>query len=220
MRVEQLSPHIWSCKSWMLFTIQVWLVKEEDGLVLVDAGMKGMVRGIEGAIAAIGLPLRRILLTHGHSDHVGSAETLAHKYGVPVYLHANDIPYAEGQQPFPGRKRAERLLPQGLVQPLADDGGEGLAPVGSLRPYWTPGHSPGHTAYYHETDRVLLGGDLFTTKQGRLNRPMPMFTADMPRAVRSAGILRELNPALLAVCHSPALAEPAVQLDTYLAKWQ
>lgn len=88
--------------------------------------------------------------------------------------------------------------------------------MGGLRPYLTPGHSPGHVAYYHEQDRVLLAGDLFTSRRGRIGRPMAIFTADMAEAVRSAAIVSALQPERLEVCHGGPVLNPGEQVDQYL----
>ena len=89
--------------------------------------------------------------------------------------------------------------------------------MAGLRPYLTPGHSPGHVAYYHEQDRVLLAGDLFTTRRGRIGRPMAIFTADMAEAVRSAAIVARLRPDRLEICHGGPVLNPAEQIVEYLA---
>lgn len=234
MRLERVSEHVWSLQSWLLFPVKVWLVKDADGLTLVDTGFSIMADGILRQIERLNLgPLQRILLTHGHGDHVGSVMKIHERYPLPVYAHQIELPYLEGALAYPRRRRAEPGLPKGLVQPLAEESGipspegpgaerlagrEGapLASIAGLRPYLTPGHSPGHVVYYHEQDRVLLGGDLFTAKRGQLRQPMAIFTADMAEAIRSSTILRELQPKRLEVCHGTPVLEPAAQLDAYL----
>lgn len=233
MKVERISEHVWSLQSWFLFPVKVWLVKDADGLTLVDAGFSMMANSILRQIERLDAgPLQRILLTHGHGDHVGSVTKIRERYAVPVYAHQIELPYLEGALPYPRRRRAEPGLPKGLVQPLAEESGssslsepgaeqvtgrEGaqLASVAGLRPYLTPGHSPGHVVYYHEQDRILLAGDLFTAKRGQLRQPMAIFTADMAEAIRSSSILRELQPKRLEVCHGTPVLEPATQLDAY-----
>nr|WP_232722323.1 MBL fold metallo-hydrolase [Geobacillus sp. Manikaran-105] len=88
-----------------------------------------------------------------------------------------------------------------------------------LTPIHTPGHSPGHVVYYHEKDRVLIGGDLFMSKKGQLKRPIAMFTANMEEAVESAGIVKELKPKVVSICHGCDVEEPHKQIDKYLAQF-
>ncbi|WP_135555607.1 MBL fold metallo-hydrolase [Paenibacillus cymbidii] len=214
MKIERVSEHIWSLRIWVLIPIHVWIVREEDGLTLVDAGLSGMAGGIVGLVDRLQAgPLRRIVLTHGHSDHVGALAKILRDRPVPVYAHRAEMPYMEGELPYPRRKKAVRFVAKGVAQPLPEDAEGRLAPIGSLTPYWTPGHSPGHVVYYHERDGVLLAGDLFNSRKGRLRRPM--FTPDMEQAVKSAAIVGELQPNRLEVCHGGPVLNPAAQLNGY-----
>lgn len=216
MRAERVSEHIWRLKSWLLVSVRVWVVVEPDGVTLVDAGMGFMARGILRFIDSLNAgPLKQILLTHGHSDHTGAVEAIRKERPVPVYAHRIELPYMQGELPYPGRKKAGVSVAPGVAQPLSVEAGGGLARVGGLKPYLTPGHSPGHVVYYHEQDQVLLAGDLFTSKKGKLRHPMAIFTADMAEAVRSSAIVGQLKPKRLEVCHSAPVFNPAEHLAEY-----
>lgn len=218
MKLEQVSEHIWALKTWMLFPVRVWIVAEEDGVTLVDAGMGSMAKGILRAVEQLGHgSIKQIVLTHGHSDHVGAIPSIMEKASIPVFVHPIEIPYMEGDHPYPGRKKAAASLPKKIVTPIAVDQDGSLQSFGSLKTYHTPGHSPGHVVYYHEKDGVLLAGDLFTSKMGKLHRPMPMFTADMQEAVRSSSILKVLKPRRVEVCHGKPIFEAADHLDEYVS---
>ncbi len=219
MKVEQISPHIWSLKTWMIIPIHVWAVRGKEGITLVDAGIPMMAKGISNTINQLNAgPLQRILLTHGHSDHTGSISAILKDHDVPVYAHSLEIPYLEGDLAYPRRKKPVASVSKGITQPLSA-GNEGeLELINGLRPYLTPGHSPGHTVYYHEEDQVLLAGDLFTSKNGRLKKPMPMFTADMEEAFKSSSIVSQLNPKRLEVCHGDTVLHPEAQMADYRIK--
>nr|WP_221401450.1 MBL fold metallo-hydrolase [Paenibacillus phyllosphaerae] len=201
----------------MIIPVQVWVVVEEDGVVLVDAGIPSMAGGIMKFIEKLNAgPLKAIVLTHGHSDHVGAIPKIRERYPVPVYVHAIEKPFMEGEAAYPRRKKAAASLAKGIASPLPDTSISNSARFGSLAIHWTPGHSPGHVAFYHEGDGVLLAGDLFTAKKGQLRKPMAMFTADMAEAMRSSQIVRQLQPKRLEVCHGSSVLNPASQMERYL----
>jgi glyoxylase-like metal-dependent hydrolase (beta-lactamase superfamily II) len=222
MKITQISEHIWSLKTWIIIPIHVWVVTDEDGVTLVDAGIPAMAKGILNFIESLQAgPLRRVVLTHGHSDHVGSINRIREVYpNIPVYVHGIELPYMEGALPYPRRKKAQVSLTAGIAQPLVQQTDEELASVGGLKPYHTPGHSPGHVVYYHKQDRVMLAGDLFTSKKGQLRKPMAIFTADMEEAVRSSAIVAELCPDRLEVCHGQSVFQPADQYRQYVLSMQ
>ncbi|WP_257349715.1 MBL fold metallo-hydrolase [Pseudalkalibacillus decolorationis] len=219
MKTKQISEHIWSLRTWMVIPIHVWVVVEEDGVTLVDAGISLMGKGILNFIENLQAgPLKRIVLTHGHSDHVGAINTILKENSVPVFAHSIEFPYMEGELAYPGRKKPAQSIEKNVAQPLNVDANDSLLPIGGLTPYLTPGHSPGHVVYYHTKDQVLLAGDLFTSKNGKLHRPIPMFTSNMGEAVKSSEIVRQVKPKRLEVCHGNPVINPADHLDTYIRK--
>jgi glyoxylase-like metal-dependent hydrolase (beta-lactamase superfamily II) len=217
MKATQISQHIWSLKAWIFIPIHVWVVIEEDGVTLVDTGIPMMANGIMKFIKRLNAgPLQRVVLTHGHVDHVGAIKPILRTGVVPVFAHRKEIPYIEGEHSYRPGKKAVATLPQGGTQALHENELGQLQPVGSLTPYFTPGHSPGHVVYYHEQDQVLLAGDLFSSKKGKLRKPL--FTPAMEEVLRSSDIVNKLRPARLEVCHGDSVFHPADQLDAYIAK--
>src|SRR5271157_692384 len=56
--------------------VNCFLVREDDGLTLIDTNLPGTARAILGAAKKLGSPIRKILLTHAHFDHTGSVDGL------------------------------------------------------------------------------------------------------------------------------------------------
>ena len=81
----------------------VYLLEDEGGVTLFDAGARTMTRAVASAGAKLG-GIRRIVLGHGHTDHRGIAPAL----GVPVLCHPEEVQDAEGSGGF-------RYWPEGLA---------------------------------------------------------------------------------------------------------
>src|SRR3954451_6448524 len=116
--------------------VNAYLVREADGLTLVDTMLGGSARGILDAARGAGLPIGRIVLTHAHGDHAGSLDALAAELpdaGVIVSereapLLAHDLRLVPGE---PGSK-LRGSWPKGIAtRPtrLVNDGDR----IGSLR---------------------------------------------------------------------------------------
>lgn len=139
MTITQISEHIWRLRLWVGIPIQVWIVTGKDGVTLVDAGLSGMAKTILAFIDRLNAgPLKRILLTHGHSDHVGAIPRILQKTPVPVLAHRIEIPFMEGDLPYPRRKKAAASIAPGVAQALPEDEKGQLEVLDGLRPILAP----------------------------------------------------------------------------------
>src|SRR4051795_9718859 len=74
-----------------LGAVNAYLVREDDGLTLVDTMLKGSGKRILAAAEQLGAPIVRIVLTHAHGDHIGSVDELARLLpGVEVLISERD----------------------------------------------------------------------------------------------------------------------------------
>jgi glyoxylase-like metal-dependent hydrolase (beta-lactamase superfamily II) len=124
-----------------------------------------------GAIDALGVDLKAILLTHTHFDHVGAVAPVAKATGAPVYCPELEVPVLQDIMafvPWPGFGPFESWDPEHTVK-----GGERLQIAGfDLDVLFTPGHSPGHVTYAVDGEKALFSGDvLFQSSIGRTDLP-------------------------------------------------
>lgn len=217
MEITKISENIWSLRTRVIIPITVWVVVEEDGVTLIDTGISFMAKGILKFIERLNAgTLKRILLTHGHPDHVGALKTILSKYPVPVYAHDKEIPYLQGELPYKEGKKTVTVLSNGNIQAFAENEQGQLQSISGLTPYHTPGHSPGHVAFYHEKDKVLLAGDLFASKKGKFTKPYFTPNEFMKDVLESSMIVNKLLLNQVEVCHGNSVFNPKAQLEAYI----
>lgn len=168
--------------------LNVYLIRSEDGWILVDTGfgIPGIFDELAAGFAHAGVApadLRLILLTHVHPDHGGNAPRLSAMSGAPIHLHSADIKLLKWiLRPGAAGLMGQRMLDAGaepdkvaesveacarlfsLFPPLPDalpfaDGEIIPTALGPLEVIPTPGHSPGHVSFYLREHGILLAGD-------------------------------------------------------------
>lgn len=137
---------------------------------VVDPG--GDVALVVDAISAVGVTPERILLTHGHMDHVGGTRELADRYDIPVEgPHREDAFWLDAlpaQSQMFGFPHTDSFTPDRWL----DEGDRVLVGEEEMSVLHCPGHTPGHVVFFHSDDRLAIVGDvLFQGSIGRTDFP-------------------------------------------------
>lgn len=239
---RKIAPGVWWLETGRGLTeSNVYFVRSGSDWALIDAASPGCGPAIRTTAAALfGANARpvAILLTHAHPDHSGSALELARMWDCPVYVHPDELPFAAATD-LGALAGYANPLDRWVIFPVL----RALPPlrVGAMRanarlkdvvrafdpaaavpglPDWvavpTPGHTPGHVAFFRPSDRVLIAGDAVLTLDlslgGFLRRRLgrigpcvagaPWYTIwNRRRATESVLALAHLEPQVLASGH-------------------
>jgi glyoxylase-like metal-dependent hydrolase (beta-lactamase superfamily II) len=204
----------------------VYLVRDGDGVLAFDAGIRQMVPTIARAAAGLG-GLTRIVLGHAHADHRGAAAGL----GAPVWCHEAERADAEGDGGMhsfdlsrldPVNRRVyAKLLPawDGGPVRVAQTLREG-DDVAGFQVVHLPGHAPGLIGLWRASDRLALSSDCFYTVdaqtfvKGAARLPHAAFTAEVEQARASLRKLAALEPAAAWPGHArPVTGDVRAQLE-------
>jgi glyoxylase-like metal-dependent hydrolase (beta-lactamase superfamily II) len=220
----------------------VYFVQSGSSWVLIDAALAHcgqLIRRTAESLFGANTRPASILLTHNHPDHAGSVAELARMWDCPVYVHPHELPYVAIEDLSTIEKYANpldrwiilpilRIMPRQRVEAMLSNGSikefvrafDPSAAIPGL-PDWecipTPGHTPGHVAFYRNSDRVLIAGDAVVTvnlnsiwgfllwglrqSKQRISGPPWYSTWNWQEANGSVALLAGLEPRVLATGH-------------------
>ena len=189
--LEQVLPGIWRLSETR--GSNVFLVEAADGrLALVDTGFASNADAILSQLRT-GFPGRELaamLLTHGHTDHVGAAAAVAESTGAIVIAGRGDCRETSAGMQLRSRsgggrmRRRFRLGPPARI-PVATavDARREVFPGITAVP--VPGHTPGSLCFVHEGAGAAFVGDLVIVHGQELTRPLPATNFDDSRYLAS-----------------------------------
>ncbi|MDO9353727.1 MAG: MBL fold metallo-hydrolase [Solirubrobacteraceae bacterium] len=208
--------------------VNAYLVREDDGLTLIDGLIGNQTKRILAAAERMGAPIKRVTITHAHPDHVGAIDKIL--AAVP------DAEFVVGERESKSLNAHVKLEPgepKGLILP--GNAGVKTVPnrlvnagdtIGSLQVHAAPGHSVGQVAFLDPRDGTLICGDAYSTVGGvattagpYLKFPLPgSFTWHKPTALETAKALRALDPSRLAPGHGRVVEQPGAAMDAAIAR--
>lgn len=230
-RVECAAPEVvadgvWLLRGGLARTMNVYLLRDDEtgGVVVFDAGEKGMAGAIAAAAAPLG-GISRVVLGHADTDHRGSAPPL--RALADVQCHPDAVEQAQGSG---GRDywRPDELPPDvrllhGLLHRFVWDGGpvhvDGTVREGDVVAGFEvvdlPGHAPGLIGLWRERDRVALVTDCvyLTDMHGKPQPPsvpLDAYNLDSEQARASVRKLAALRPDVVLPGHLGPLTGPDV----------
>jgi glyoxylase-like metal-dependent hydrolase (beta-lactamase superfamily II) len=213
-----------------------YLVVEEAGLTLVDAGLPGAWKQIFSYIDRINRSpseLIRVIVTHSHPDHTGPLKKLSQMTGAKIMAHSADT-RCEGKTesnwlhypaqpptfgwnvPLLHRIPAHELIEDGQILPV----------MGGLQVLHTPGHTPGSVCLYLEDHKLLFTGDTLLADGHCFRRPVPFPGTNFRDYRASVERLAQLSFETACVGHGKPLRQAGTaalrdMLDNYswMAPW-
>ena len=219
--MEMIIPGVYTFTGLMVG--RVYLLEDPDGLTIIDAGLGFAAARILKQLRQKGhspQDVKRLLVTHAHPDHIGGLRALQQATGAAVIASAVEQPYIEGTKPVPRAPKSDltggsRLMygqatlvdqPVPVNRTLQD--GEMMAEVlDGLQVIYTPGHSPGHTSYWHPEKGILFSGDVIMRMTGNLSLPFAAFTPSMDENKRSIRRVIALKPRIVCFGHGQPMRE-------------
>lgn len=171
----------------------VYLVENQDKLILIDTGMPRNDKKITKYIETLNrnpTDVSTIVLTHFHIDHVGTAKKLKEETNAKIAVHELDADFVSGKRSPP---KPKNLMFKALSSVVHAEPVEVDMPlkegdmVGDLMIIHTPGHSDGSIALFDKDRKVMFVGDTIRFSGGKLEGPPEHFTLDMDKAKESIG---------------------------------
>ncbi|MDX2141163.1 MAG: MBL fold metallo-hydrolase [Chloroflexota bacterium] len=220
--MHKITDHLYTFTN--LLVGRVYCITDSDGLTIIDAGLGLAAKRIVSQLKRAGYAatdVKRILITHGHLDHIGGLPALKEATGAQVIASAYERPFVEGKTGVPLPKRdtlppLARLMHPGKETPepgtqvdrTVTDGDLLPEVFGGLRAIATPGHSPGHMSFWQPERRILITGDV-VMRTPWLRLPFAAFTSDMAQSKRSLKHIAELGAEIVCFGHGVPLRRDA-----------
>lgn len=169
--------------------LNFYVLRDASGLYVLDGGFIGGRLLLRRALRRCGWdrePIRGIIVTHGHLDHIYNVAAIARETGAWIAAPRLDAHHYAGHPGYSHWARVTGFL-EGLGRPLLRfrpfvpdrwlDNGDMIDVWQGLRAVHLPGHTRGHMGYYSEHHRLLFSSDLFASYRGAAHFPPAIFNS-------------------------------------------
>lgn len=149
-----------------LVDTNTYFIEDDNHLLLIDPSSES--DRIIKKLNQINKPLKAILLTHAHYDHISALDDIINKYNVPVYMHDEEFDFLKDPEKNGAAKFKQYGMPQVIsdAKPLSIKEGPTTIEGFHFSVLHTPGHSPGSLSYVFK-DFAVVGDTLFNNGIGR-----------------------------------------------------
>lgn len=225
--LERIAAGVWLARGGRPRTMNVYLIEDEGGVTMFDAGSSAMHGALRSLTARLG-GVKRIVLGHADCDHRGGADG----FDVPVLCHPAEREAAQSPSSFRPYWDLSQLswfarpiFPMLLrswdggavaIESTVSEGDE----IAGFRVIELPGHAPGLIGLFRDSDRTALVSDCFYTLDpltGRGNAahvPHRAFNLDTDQARASIRKLAQLDPLVAWAGHAqPVAGDVGAQLE-------
>jgi glyoxylase-like metal-dependent hydrolase (beta-lactamase superfamily II) len=185
-----------------------YVVKIQDKIILIDAGMKSSAKKIIDHFERTNTPPDLVLITHCHLDHIGGLSDLDSKFHPQIFVPDKELEIARGNEKMPstgGFMSAmvglTRAKPVNGARPMSELNQEGLRIVD------TNGHTPGSTSFLFEEYKAIFVGDSVSENKGRYEFSKS-FTLDPRNAEVSLRKILDMHGMTAYPGHGPVFVVP------------
>lgn len=194
-----------------------FILYDEKETVLIDTGFLNGTRKIKKELNRINRDfsdVTKILLTHGHFDHVVHLKKLKELTKAPIYCSKEEQIHIDGKYPYRGWNRITGLLealgrlvfryePTPIDIHVSD--GDVIDIFGGVEIVFLPGHSIGHLGFLHRNSKLLFVGDFIDTRRKKHRFPPFFFNTFPERFPESITKVDEMDLNGIISNHGPRL---------------